>query len=159
MGSFGCGYCEPCEPCIDNPTGQRAIHKSTVGTRLFWVPRVPSRETLSPRGDPGPSQPSALPRTLSRARKTTVATVIAWQVKHTRTTVEQPCIPRPSARPPIRTPMPYTASVSGLGNARVARWQRSSNGSTVYGLYSCSTVRCDYPLALCASGWAQDNAM
>ena len=33
-------------------------------------------------GDPGPSQPSALPRTLSRARKTTVPTVIAGQVKH-----------------------------------------------------------------------------
>jgi len=33
-------------------------------------------------GDPGPSQPSALPRTLSRARKITVMTVIAGQVKH-----------------------------------------------------------------------------
>ena len=33
-------------------------------------------------GDPGPSQPSALPRTLSRARKMTVPTVIAGQVRH-----------------------------------------------------------------------------
>ena len=41
-------------------------------------------------GDPGPSQPSALPRTLSRAHKMTVATVIAGQVKPLRTTVEQP---------------------------------------------------------------------
>ena len=41
-------------------------------------------------GDPGPSQPSALPRTLSKAHKMTVTTVIAGQVKHIRTTVEQP---------------------------------------------------------------------
>ena len=41
-------------------------------------------------GDPGPSQPSTLPRTLSRARKMTVATVIAGQVRHIRTTAEQP---------------------------------------------------------------------
>ena len=33
-------------------------------------------------GDPRPSQPSALPRTLSRAHKMTVPTVIAGQVKH-----------------------------------------------------------------------------
>ena len=36
-------------------------------------------------GDPDPSKPSALPRTLSRARKMTAATVIAGQVKHIRT--------------------------------------------------------------------------
>ena len=41
-------------------------------------------------GDPGPSQPSTLPRTLSRAHKMTVATVIAGQVMPIRTTVEQP---------------------------------------------------------------------
>ena len=40
-------------------------------------------------GDPGPSQPSALPRTLSRARKMTLPTVIAGQVKPIRTTVEE----------------------------------------------------------------------
>ena len=41
-------------------------------------------------GDPGTSKPSssALPRTLSRAHKMTVATVIAGQVIHIRTTVE-----------------------------------------------------------------------
>ena len=39
-------------------------------------------------GDPDPSKPSTLPRTLSRARKMTVATVIAGQVKHIRTTVD-----------------------------------------------------------------------
>ena len=47
-------------------------------------------------GDPDPSKPSTLPRTLSRARKMTVATVIAGQVNPIRTTVEQPHLARKS---------------------------------------------------------------
>ena len=35
------------------------------------------------------NQPSALPRTLSRALNVTVATVVAGQVRHMRTTAEQ----------------------------------------------------------------------
>jgi len=54
------------------------------------LPHEEKREEKRNLGDPaGPSQPSALPRTLSRARKMTVPTVIAGQVKHIRTNVEQ----------------------------------------------------------------------
>ena len=66
-------------------------------------------------GDPGPSQPSALPRTLSRARKMTVATVIAGQVKHIRTTVAYEAI-RGAAR----------ASIAAMKNHRGYRTRPST---------------------------------
>ena len=55
-------------------------------------------------------QPSALSRTLSRALDATVPTVVAGQVKPTRTTVEQPQTSSdPTASPTAATPILPTA--------------------------------------------------
>ena len=57
----------------------------SMWTAFFGLKRIPGITVLGwDLGDPGPNQPSALPRTLSRARKMTVTTVIAGQVRHIR---------------------------------------------------------------------------
>ena len=77
-------------------------------------------------GDPGPSQPSALPRTLSRARKMTVTTVIAGQVVHIRTNVEQTPFGagRDARSPPCHVAKSYALHrvQSGFPTARLPCW-------------------------------------
>ena len=74
--------------CVLRTAGRGFGLNITVPTVIAGQVNLVLRTTVETPGDRAEKKPGALSRTLSRALNMPVATVIAGQVKHTRTTVE-----------------------------------------------------------------------